>query len=84
VLCLDGAPPDVERWSASFDLTTARIGALVANDLPAAISVLRQTGATPARIEGVALVRASPALADLLRFWASEPALDLRRAAGIL
>jgi tetratricopeptide (TPR) repeat protein len=84
VLCLDGPPPDVERWTQSFDLSTARIGALLANDLPAAISVLRQTGATPARIEGVALVRASPALADLLRFWVSEPAMDLRRNAGII
>ncbi len=80
-----GKPPiDLDRWGQSLELTTARAAALLTNDLPSVVSVLRQTGATPARVEGAALVTSSPMLTDLLRFWATPDALNLRRRAGII
>lgn len=80
-----GKPPiDFDRWGQSLELTTARAAALLTNDLPAVLSVLRQTGATPARVEGAALVTSSPTVTDLFRFWATPDAFDLRRNAGII
>jgi hypothetical protein len=80
-----GEPPvDLDAWARTVELTSARAGALLCNDLVAVVSVLRQTGAVPARAEGAALVHNSPILSDLLRFWPSPEAMELRRTAGIL
>ncbi len=75
---------ELDRWGQTLELTTARAAALLTNDLPAVLSVLRQTGATPARAEGAAIVTGSPTVTDLFRFWPTPEAFDLRRQAGIL
>ena len=82
--CMTDPPIDVERWGPTVEHTSARAAALLANDLPSVISVLRQTGATPAALDGKQLVRASATVADLFRFWPSDTAFEVRRAAGIL
>lgn len=75
---------DVERWAQSVDLTANRAAAVIAGDLPGAIDMLRRVNPTLAQLSGVPLVRSSAAIADLLRFWAGPPALQLRQRAGIL
>jgi tetratricopeptide (TPR) repeat protein len=80
-----GEPPiDLDTWSRTIELSSARAAAILCNDLGAVLSVFRQTGVVPARAEGAALVHNSPILGDLLRFWPSPEAFELRRAAGIL
>jgi tetratricopeptide (TPR) repeat protein len=82
--CLSNPVVDIERWGPTVERTTARAAALLANDLPAAVSVLRQTGAAPANVDGRELVAQSPIIADLFRFWATDAAFEIRRHSGIL
>ncbi len=79
------APPaDFPGWVRSLHQTAHRGAVLVCDDLPGAVEVLRRSERDAAGLEGAALVRAAPAIADLLRFWCSEPALAARRRAGTL
>jgi hypothetical protein len=82
--CVTEPVVDIERWGPTVEHTSARVAALLSNDLPSVISVLRQTGATPAALDGKALVQSSATVADLLRFWPSEIAFEVRRHAGII
>jgi hypothetical protein len=75
---------DFERWAAAIDFTNTRAAALLTNDLPASVEGLQRAGATPSGLDGPALVRATPVVADLFRFWTSPPADEQRRSAGIL
>ena len=82
--CLSEPPADLERWGATLEPCAARAAALLTNDLPAVVSALRQSGAVPANLEGVAMVHGSPLLSNLLRFWATDVAFEVRRSAGLL
>jgi hypothetical protein len=53
-------------------------------DLAACVSALRRTGEIPATLRGPELVRRSPLVQDLLAFWASDTAMEVRRVAGIV
>ena len=75
---------DFDRWGQTVELSMARAAALVANDLPAAVAGLRRTGAVTGKTEGPAVVHGSVVVADLLRFWTTDPAFDLRRAGGLV
>jgi hypothetical protein len=75
---------DLERWAQTLELTSTRAAALIANDLPAIADILRQSSPQLARLDGPQLVRSSASLSDLLRFWPTEPAMELRRQAGLL
>ncbi len=75
---------DLDRWGQSVELSSARAAALVVGDLPAAVAVLGRTGAMVPKVEGPALVDRSVVVADLVRFWATDAAFGLRRAAGLL
>ena len=77
-------PVDIAQWWPSAELTFARAAALLAGDLDACIAALRTVGALPGGDNGPALVKSSAIVADLLRFWMSEPALELRRLAGMV
>jgi hypothetical protein len=82
--CLGDPPVDLERYSRSLEPSAVRAAALLTNDLPAVVSALRQAGGVPNNLEGAAMVQACPVLADLLRFWATEAAFEVRRDAGML
>jgi hypothetical protein len=73
---------DVERWIASVPLSSTRVAAILANDLPAAALAVKRTSGE--RADGAALVQRSALVADLLRLWPSELAFDVRRATGVL
>jgi len=75
---------DLDRWGQTVELSSARAAALVAGDLPAAVAALRRTGAVVPKVEGPALVHGSVVVADLLRFWSTDAAFELRRSGGLL
>ncbi|HZO15515.1 MAG TPA: tetratricopeptide repeat protein, partial [Polyangiaceae bacterium] len=81
---LEDPPIDFERWVASVPLSSTRAAALLANDLPGAVQAIRRASADHARLDGAPLVQRSPVVADLMRFWTSDVAFEVRRSAGIL
>ncbi len=75
---------DFPRFCRTVRLTANRVGALLSDDLPGSIDVMRRTERDLAGLDGPALARASDQVADLLRFWMSNTAMQLRRHAGLL
>jgi hypothetical protein len=73
---------DVTEFVASSHITSARLAALLADDLPSSVELARRLAPEP-------LVQGQPPFGqrvadDLLRFWASEPAFAVRRRLGML
>jgi tetratricopeptide (TPR) repeat protein len=62
--------------------TARRVALVLCDDLIGAVEVIRRTEDLT-NVEGLALVRKSPIVADLLATWASRPAMILRRASGM-
>jgi len=78
------APPiEFSTWCRSVQLGAVRAAALVADDLVATVEGLRKTERDLAHVDPRDLVR-SPLVADLVRFWASDAAIEQRRRAGLL
>ncbi len=75
---------DFVRWTAGVTRANQAIAAMLSDDLGACIEVMRRTERDLAGLEGAVLVRASSAIRDLLRFWVSNPALELRRRIGMV
>ena len=75
---------DPVEWLRRARLTAARAALIVADDLPGSIGLLRQTEGDLAGVTGVALGQAMRGVHDLMRFWVSDPALNLRRTLGTL
>jgi tetratricopeptide (TPR) repeat protein len=75
---------DVERWGQSLELTTTRAAALLANDIGESVEVMRRVNTQLQRLQGPALVRSAAAVADLMRFWTTDSAIEMRRNAGII
>ena len=69
----EGGRTNLQRWAAAADFTTARAGLLIADDLDAAVSMLR--------LEGVMDLDAH--VDDLIVFVTSDRAGKLRRQLGI-
>jgi tetratricopeptide (TPR) repeat protein len=80
-----GAPPEYATWVRGLQQTANRAALVVCDDLPGAVEALRRLErGEPGALEGAALAKASPVVADVLRFWVSEAAAALRRRAGYL
>jgi tetratricopeptide (TPR) repeat protein len=77
-------PVDMAEWAPKAISTMSRAAALIAGDLEASITALRSVGVLPAGLQGADLVKRSPLCAEMLRFWMGEPALEIRRHAGIV
>jgi tetratricopeptide (TPR) repeat protein len=74
---------DLHSWQKSLRQSALRAATLVADDLTASVQAAsRLEGLRD--VDGPALIKASPAIADLLYFWVSEPALRIRRNCGLL
>ncbi|MBZ5713112.1 tetratricopeptide repeat protein [Nannocystis pusilla] len=78
------APVDFHAWYADLKTTSLRAAALIAADLPSCAALLRQEDQALLYLEGEELVFNSEVIADLLRFWCSEGAIELRRRTGLL
>ena len=72
-----GERPNVAEWLARQRTTAARAALLVGDDLNGAITLLKQH---PSAL-GVDPTRLAP---DLVRFWVSETAMNIRRRLGLL
>ena len=74
------APPiDFGAWVVDNRLAAARAAAIVTGDLGASVEVLRQEDPALLYLEGEDLVLSGEPIADLLRYWCSDAALELRR-----
>jgi hypothetical protein len=75
---------DMVDWVRKVRLTAARAALIVADDLAAPIDLVRRTEADLAGLQGEQLNLGLRLVQDLMRFWMSEPAMTLRRRAGLL
>ncbi len=75
---------DLEKCMATLELATVRAAAILAGNLPQCVSLIRAGKRGLSSLKGEALVVQSPVIRDLMSFWVSEPALEIRRKAGIL
>ncbi|MEZ4450055.1 MAG: tetratricopeptide repeat protein [Nannocystaceae bacterium] len=74
------APPvDFGAWVTDNRFASNRVAALIAGDLPACVDVLRQEDPALVYLDGEDLVQSSEHISDLLRYWCSDSALELRR-----
>jgi tetratricopeptide (TPR) repeat protein len=80
---VNGPRLSLQEIAEAFVFTANRAAAVLCGDLVAATEIIRQTDKDLVVHQGPALVENSPLVADLFRFWASEPALDFRRRAGL-
>lgn len=71
---------DVGRFRSQLQISAWRAGLIVADDL-SALAHLTEGGSA---LAGLAPDSVEPLLSDLLPYWASKKAVDLRRALGIL
>jgi len=77
-------PVDIAVWAPTAIWTASRAAALLAGDLESCLTALRTVGHLNVGVHGADLAKKSPLVADLLRFWMSEPSLEVRRHAGIV
>ncbi|MBK8266140.1 MAG: tetratricopeptide repeat protein [Nannocystis sp.] len=74
------APPiDFNAWATENQFAATRAAALVIGDLVACVDVLRQEDPSLLYLEGEDLVQNGEPIADLIRYWCSEAAHELRR-----
>jgi tetratricopeptide (TPR) repeat protein len=71
------------EWVARARATAARAALLVADDLPGAVTLVRQLEGDLAGLQGAQLAQGMAIVEDLLRFWISDAALALRRRFGV-
>jgi cellulose synthase operon protein C len=64
--------------------TATHVAALMADDLAAVVDALRESERDLPEATGTDLVRASPTVAHLLRFWAADEAMALRAQLGLI
>ncbi|MEM1030265.1 MAG: tetratricopeptide repeat protein [Myxococcota bacterium] len=74
------APVDVRQWAPLVRRSVTRVGAILAGDLGACIEGMRAVG----EVEGADVVGQSEVVRDLLGFWMSDEAMEVRRLAGVL
>jgi hypothetical protein len=72
--------PTLVQWVRQ---SARRIALVVADDLPTCVAVVTRGENLLGKV-GIAAVRSSPIVADLVRVWVSRPAFALRHAIGLL
>jgi hypothetical protein len=78
------APVDFNAWYADHRQSSTRAAAVIAGDLPSCVALLRQEDQALLYLEGEDLVVNSDVISDLMRYWSSDPAIELRRRVGLL
>jgi len=74
---------DTRAWLATLDKTATRAGAVLSGDVAGAADIIRRTDPHLHQLVGAELVAASAVIEDLMRFWLSSNAVELRAAAGM-
>ena len=75
---------DFVAWLKEHRIMTTRAAAVLASDLPGCVTVLRQEDQSLMYLDGADVVNNSELVADLMRYWCSDPAIELRRRSGML
>ncbi|HET6584451.1 MAG TPA: tetratricopeptide repeat protein, partial [Nannocystaceae bacterium] len=75
--------PDTATFVQWVRQSARRIALVVADDLPTCIAVVTRGENLLGKV-GIAAVRGSPIVADLVRVWVSRPAFALRQTVGLL
>ncbi len=74
---------DTRAWLLTLDKTSTRAATVLAGGIAGSVDIIRRTDRKLHQLAGPDLVRASDVVEDLLRFWLSSPAVELRAQAGI-
>lgn len=72
---------DVKGWKQAIHFSALRAGMLIADDLIGVVDVIREEEEIH-DARGVDLVKRSPAIADMVRFWAAADAFAIRHEIG--
>jgi tetratricopeptide (TPR) repeat protein len=75
---------DLAQISTALEIGATRAAALLSCDLPASVAEIQRSHPELHSLQGAELVSSSPTIADLLCFWPSRPAYNLRRNAGLV
>jgi hypothetical protein len=75
---------DLEKCIQTLEMSTTRAAAVLAGNLPQCVSLLCEGESGLSSLKGADLVNNAPIIRDLMSFWVSKPALEIRRKAGIL
>ncbi len=75
-------PTDVREWAPTVKRSVTRVAALLAGDLGACLEALRAVGDVEG--DGPEVLEQNEVVRDLLTFWVSDEAMEVRRLAGIL
>lgn len=81
---VDAGRVDFPRWVRGAHRTAIRVAALLADDLNGSLEILRRIDREAPGATGAAWLAASDVARDLVVFWASKPAMHLRRHTGML
>lgn len=74
---------DLSDWTLAVKVAAARAAALLADDLPSSVALVRRLEGDLSGAEGNALAQGARISHDLVRFWVSEAAFVLRRRLGL-
>jgi hypothetical protein len=81
---MTGPRLDWEQWAFEHRKIASRVAALLADELPSSIALVRRMEGDLAGLRGAALAQGINLTHDLLRFWVSDAAFALRRRVGLL
>jgi tetratricopeptide (TPR) repeat protein len=74
---------DVSEWALAMKIAAVRAGAILADDLPSSVALVRRLEGDLSGAEGQSLIVGGRIAHDLVRFWVSEGAFVLRRRLGL-
>jgi tetratricopeptide (TPR) repeat protein len=74
---------DLGDWTLSVKVAAARAAAILADDLPSSVALVRKLEGDLSGATGTALAQGARISHDLVRFWISEAAFVLRRRLGL-
>ena len=75
---------DLTEWAMRVRLTATRAAAIVSDDLPGSVSLVRRLEADLSGAQGAPLAQGMRVVHDVLRFWVSDAAFTLRRRIGLI
>jgi hypothetical protein len=81
---VEGPRLSYTRFADELVRTFLRVAAVLSDDLPECVQVMQRLERDISGLSGPDLVVASPTVSDLMRFWLSETALNLRRRSGLI
>ncbi|MCB9666645.1 MAG: hypothetical protein H6715_00780 [Myxococcales bacterium] len=79
-----GQPVDFLDWAHAIEQAACRIAALISDDLPGSVEIIRRSRRELNNLHGTLLVHQCDEVRDLMEFWTSDVAMQARRAMGLI